>query len=172
MSLTHQDVQKILAILDQSECEELTLEYGEIKLHWRKHSDGPDSSVQNEARTQTSACELAAPTEKEAPSPLPARQPPAAAEPIPDGLAVVTAPMLGTFYRSPSPGEDPFVEPGARVAPDDTVCLVEVMKLFSSVKAGLAGTVEKILVENGSLVEYGQPLLLIRKETPPAPEAK
>ena len=78
----------------------------------------------------------------------------------------VTAPMLGTFYRMPSPGEKPFVEQGDKVSPDDTVCLVEVMKLFNSVKAGMAGTVEQILVENGTLVEYGQPLILIRKETP------
>lgn len=77
----------------------------------------------------------------------------------------VTAPMLGTFYRTPSPGERAFVEQGDKVSPDDTVCLVEVMKLFNSVKAGMAGTVEKILVENGTLVEYGQPLILIRKET-------
>ena len=77
----------------------------------------------------------------------------------------VAAPMLGTFYRTPSPGEKPFVEQGDKVSPDDTVCLVEVMKLFNSVKAGMAGTVEQILVENGTLVEYGQPLILIRKET-------
>jgi acetyl-CoA carboxylase biotin carboxyl carrier protein len=72
--------------------------------------------------------------------------------------------MLGTCYRAPSPGAKPFVEVGDKVRPDDTVCMVEVMKLFNSLKAGVAGTVEQVLFENATLVEYGQPLILIRKE--------
>lgn len=72
--------------------------------------------------------------------------------------------MLGTFYRAPAPGERPFVEVGDKVGPGDTVCLVEVMKLFNSVKAGVAGTVVKITVENGSMVEHGQTLILIESD--------
>jgi acetyl-CoA carboxylase biotin carboxyl carrier protein len=85
----------------------------------------------------------------------------AAAESVPDGLVAVRAPMLGTFYRAPSPGEKPFVEVGDNVGSNDTVCLVEVMKLFNSIKAGVDGTVVKIQVENGTMVEHGQILLLI-----------
>ena len=72
--------------------------------------------------------------------------------------------MLGTFYRAPAPGERPFVEVGDKVGPGDTVCLMEVMKLFNSVKAGVAGTVVKIAAENGSMVEHGQTLILIESD--------
>jgi acetyl-CoA carboxylase biotin carboxyl carrier protein len=72
--------------------------------------------------------------------------------------------MMGRFFRAPSPTEPPFVEPGGRVGPEDTVCLLEVMKLFSSVKAGVAGTVEAVLAENEAMVEEGQPLLAIRPD--------
>ena len=69
--------------------------------------------------------------------------------------------MLGTFYRSPAPGDPPFVELGKRVQADDTVCLIEVMKLFSSINAGVDGVVMRILVENGTMVEFGQMLIVI-----------
>ena len=69
--------------------------------------------------------------------------------------------MLGTFYRSPAPGKDPFTQVGARVKAEDTVCLIEVMKLFNSIRAGIDGTVAEIAVENGSLVEYDQVVILI-----------
>jgi acetyl-CoA carboxylase biotin carboxyl carrier protein len=69
--------------------------------------------------------------------------------------------MLGTFYRSPAPGDPPFVELGKRVQADDTVCLIEVMKLFSSINAGVDGVVTRILVENGTMVEFGQMLIVI-----------
>jgi acetyl-CoA carboxylase biotin carboxyl carrier protein len=70
--------------------------------------------------------------------------------------------MLGVFYRAPAPGEKPFVEVGQRVRADDTVCLIEVMKLFNSIRAGVDGEVVEILVENGGLVEFDQALIFIR----------
>jgi acetyl-CoA carboxylase biotin carboxyl carrier protein len=70
--------------------------------------------------------------------------------------------MLGVFYRAPAPGEKPFVEVGQRVRADDTVCLIEVMKLFNSIRAGVDGEVIEILVENGGLVEFDQALIFIR----------
>jgi len=73
----------------------------------------------------------------------------------------VTAPSLGTFYRSPKPGADPFVDIGERVAADTEICLLEVMKLFTSVKAGVAGTVVRIAVADAELVEGGQILFYI-----------
>lgn len=164
MSLTHEDVQKILAILDGCDCEEVRLEFGDLKLHLRKHGNSsinqPGENLQDKD---------VAPGEfrkgPSAPASLATQEPGAAGE-LPEDVIAVTAPMLGTFYQASSPGENPFVQPGDKVVPDDTVCLVEVMKLFNSVKAGVAGTVERILVENGTLVEYGQPLVLIRKEAP------
>ena len=78
-----------------------------------------------------------------------------------EGVVAVTAPMSGIFYRSPAPGSPPFVALGSRVEPTDTVCIVEIMKLFNSIAAGIAGTVVEIVVENEGRVEAGQPLMWI-----------
>ena len=69
--------------------------------------------------------------------------------------------MLGVFYRASQPEAEPFVKPGARVSATDTICLLEVMKLFQSISAGVEGTIKEILVESGALVEFGQPLFLM-----------
>jgi len=84
----------------------------------------------------------------------------AASLPASDG-STVDSPMLGTFYRAPAPGATPFVEIGAQVEPETTVCLIEVMKMMNSIRAGVAGTVAEILVDNADLVEEGQPLFRI-----------
>jgi acetyl-CoA carboxylase biotin carboxyl carrier protein len=81
---------------------------------------------------------------------------------IPEGTVVVEASMLGTFYRSPRPGEPPFVEIGAQVEPNTRVAIVEAMKLMNEVRAGVSGIVEAVLVADGELVEYGQPLFAVR----------
>jgi len=80
-----------------------------------------------------------------------------------DSLAAIVSPMVGTFYRSPSPEASSFVEVGDNVEPGKTVCIVEAMKLFNEIEAEVRGKVAKILVENGQPVEYGQKLMLIKK---------
>lgn len=74
----------------------------------------------------------------------------------------IRAPMLGVFYRAPAPGQKPFVEVGQRVRADDTVCLLEVMKLFNSIRAGVDGEVIEILAANGSMVEFDQPMIFVK----------
>ncbi|MBI5658058.1 MAG: acetyl-CoA carboxylase biotin carboxyl carrier protein [Nitrosomonadales bacterium] len=94
---------------------------------------------------------------------IPVPQPPAAtpAEPAePEGHAV-KAPMVGSFYRCPSPGAKAFVEIGQSVSVGDTLCIIEAMKLLNEIEADKAGTIKAILVENGQAVEYGQPLFII-----------
>ena len=75
----------------------------------------------------------------------------------------IKAPVLGTFYATPKPGAPPFVEVGQLVAEDDVVCLIEVMKLFNTVKAGVRGRIVKICVEQAQMVEFQQPLFLLEK---------
>ena len=92
---------------------------------------------------------------------LPAAQASAEATPeLPKGN-VVKSPMVGTFYRSPSPGAKAFVEVGQAVKPGDTLCIIEAMKLLNEIEAEVAGEVKEVLVENGQPVEYGQPLFVI-----------
>ncbi|CAK0758506.1 biotin carboxyl carrier protein [Gammaproteobacteria bacterium] len=74
---------------------------------------------------------------------------------------ILTSPMVGTFYRSPSPGSKAFVEIGQRVNVGDTVCIIEAMKMLNQIDADYAGNIKAILVENGQPVEYGQPILVI-----------
>ena len=85
---------------------------------------------------------------------------PAAAEPGQEGH-VVKAPMVGTFYRSPSPDAKAFIEVGQAVKEGQTICIIEAMKLMNEIEADASGVVKAILVENGQPVEYGQPLLII-----------
>jgi acetyl-CoA carboxylase biotin carboxyl carrier protein len=159
MDLSKDDVFKIIKLIEDSGYEDVRLEIGDFKLHIQKHTSGAPF-VEVAARGEALPA-------RQAPAPA-ASAPSAAARPsapvVPDGAVVVRAPMLGTFYRAPSPGEKPFVEVGAKVRPDDTVCLVEVMKLFNSIKAGVTGTVLEILAENAAMVEHGQPLMVIRPE--------
>ncbi len=91
-----------------------------------------------------------------------ARATPPAAEPEagPEGH-VIKAPMVGTFYRSPSPDAKPFVEVGQAVKEGDVVCIIEAMKLMNEIDADAAGVIKAILVENGQPVEYGQPLFIL-----------
>ena len=93
-------------------------------------------------------------------APAPAAPSAAPASNSPSGTQV-TSPMVGTFYRAPSPGADPFVEVGTQVKKGDTLCIIEAMKLLNEIEAEVSGTVKEILVDNGSPVEFGQPLFVI-----------
>lgn len=93
-------------------------------------------------------------------APVTASAPAAPAEPAASGHAV-KSPMVGTFYRSPSPGASAYVEVGSQVKEGDTLCIIEAMKILNEIEADKAGTVTQILGENGQAVEYGQPLFII-----------
>lgn len=85
---------------------------------------------------------------------------PVAAEPVEEGH-IVKSPMVGTFYRSPSPGSPAFIEVGQTVSDGQTLCIIEAMKLLNEIESDAAGVVKKILAESGQPVEYGQPLFVI-----------
>ena len=98
------------------------------------------------------------------PPAAPATAAPAAAAPAPAEAAAgptVKSPMVGTFYRSSSPGAKPFIEVGSQVKQGETVCIIEAMKILNEIEADKSGTITKVLVENGQPVEYGQPLFII-----------
>src|SRR5262245_18520631 len=143
MELTHEDVKKILEIIDRTEhLGEVELVIGEFRLHVRRGNAGAES-----ASSPAISDASARPMEPTKPSLRPA----ARIEPsLADGEVAIRARMLGTFYRAPAPGQPPFVESGQLVKADDTICLIEVMKLFNSIRAGVDGVVRGILAENGS----------------------
>jgi acetyl-CoA carboxylase biotin carboxyl carrier protein len=157
MDLSEDDVRKILRVLDELEYGEVRLEVGDLKLHLRKDAPGTISHVTKPESTGT-----AGPTvhqESDCPvTPEPAgRDVPAETA----TLRLIRAPMAGVFYRAPGPGQGPFVRVGQTVAAGDTVCLLEIMKLYQSVTAGIAGRVSGVFVEDGESVIEGQALVAI-----------
>jgi acetyl-CoA carboxylase biotin carboxyl carrier protein len=154
MNLSEDEVQKILRVIDELDYGEIRIELGDLKLHVVKSASG-------ESRLAESA---ASPTGPAAAPPSPIVKPSGAIPEKPTASAalhLVRAPTAGVFYTAPSPGAAPFVRPGQSVAPTDTVCLLEVMKLFQSIDAGVAGRVTEILAGNGQAVTASQPLLSI-----------
>jgi acetyl-CoA carboxylase biotin carboxyl carrier protein len=159
MELTHEDVKKILEIIDGAQhLDEIEVVYG--GFHLRVHRGG-SSGAGAPARASAAASASAPATLPSVPAPAPPRRAERAEPTLGHGEIAVRAPMLGTFYRSPSPGAPPFVEPGQRVKADDVVGLIEVMKLFNSIRAGVDGVVTRVLAENGALVEYNQALIAV-----------
>jgi acetyl-CoA carboxylase biotin carboxyl carrier protein len=96
-------------------------------------------------------------------APAAAAPPPKAAESSDEGFAFVTSPLVGTFYRAPSPDAQSFVEVGTKIRPGQRLCIVEAMKLMNEIESELEGTIVEILVENGKPVEYGQKLFKVTK---------
>jgi acetyl-CoA carboxylase biotin carboxyl carrier protein len=133
MALSDEDVREVLRLIDESDLDELRIETDGFSLHVLRGAA--------EARGQR-----------------PEATEPAAAS---SNGATIDAPMLGTFYRAEAPGAAPFVDVGAKVSPDTTVCLIEVMKMMNSISAGVEGTIVEVCADNAALVEFGQPLFRI-----------
>ena len=160
MPLNDDDVREILRIIDESELDELSIETEGFSLHVRKAGAadaGPADAGPAAARSEAVLSRTASERAPEIPDGAAASQ---SAES--NGLETVLSPMLGTFYRSEAPGAAPFVDVGAEVGPETTVCIIEVMKMMNSVPAGVSGTIAEVVPENGQLVEYGEPLFRVK----------
>lgn len=144
------DVERLMGMMASNDVTELDLEDGKCKISLKRGvftaSPAPAAVA---AAPATAAATPAAAQAEDAPAAT-------------DSLLEITSPMVGTFYAAPSPDSDPFVKAGDKVNGETVVCIVEAMKIMNEVKAGVTGTIEKILIENGLPVEYGQPLFLVR----------
>jgi acetyl-CoA carboxylase biotin carboxyl carrier protein len=157
MELSEDDVLHILKLIDESTFDYFQLEVGELKITVSKGDPIPlRNSVQPVAISATPA---AAP--KPAAAPVGAAAAPKVAA-IPAGHLAVTAPILGTFYVAPEPGAPPFVTVGQQITEDTTCGLIEVMKVFNSVRAGVKGTIVEFVAANGTFVEFGQTLIIVK----------
>ena len=144
-------LKKLIDLVQESGIAELEITEGEEKV---KIVKGGAVSL------MTTAAPAAAPAPAAALEAKPAATPPAEPPAGQEGH-VVKAPMVGTFYRSPSPDAKPFVEVGQSVKEGDTICIIEAMKLMNEIEADASGVVKAVLVENGQPVEYGQPLFIL-----------
>jgi acetyl-CoA carboxylase biotin carboxyl carrier protein len=159
MSFSHEDVQRLLQLLDSSHFDELHLEAEGVKLSLRRGGvSAPLASAPLAAQGAAAAATGTTPMAAVASAPV---VPPAQA-PADTSLLEVRAPMLGTFYGAPKPGAAPFVAAGARVTADSVVGIIEVMKLMNSISAGVDGVVVEVLARDGDLVEFDQVLMRVR----------
>jgi acetyl-CoA carboxylase biotin carboxyl carrier protein len=145
-------VKKLIELLEESGISEIEISEGEESVRISRY---PKPGT---VTTTAAPAAPAAPAPAAAPAAAPAE--PAAA---PIRGQQVTAPMVGTFYTGPAPGSKPFVEIGTEVKPGDTLCVIEAMKMMNQIESEFAGRVVSILVENGSPVEFGQPLFIIEE---------
>jgi len=146
--MNREEIEKLILLMKQHDLSELQVKEGDFHFSARRGEAGPEAG-------------LPAP-----PAGAGRAQPPAAgraaeAELPKEKGREITAPLVGTFYRAPSPDQPPYKEVGDRVSPDDVVGIVEAMKVMNEIKAGVSGTIRKILAENATSVEFGQPLFLV-----------
>jgi acetyl-CoA carboxylase biotin carboxyl carrier protein len=133
MALSDEDVREILRLIDESDLDELKIETDGFSLHVLRGAAKPQPLQSPISDLQSQSA----------------------------NGATIDSPMLGTFYRAEAPGAAPFVDVGAKVSPDTTVCLIEVMKMMNSIPAGVEGTIVEVCAENAALVEFGQPLFRV-----------
>lgn len=162
MGLKLEDIRELIQLVNESNFEEVEIEHEGTKVVLKKEVD--------RAAPALPAVSVPPVTQEVAPQPAPS------VEPVPQQatktetttteedptLHKIVAPMVGTFYRAPSPEADPYVKEGDQVDESTVVCIVEAMKLMNEIEAEVKGTITKVLVENGQLVEYGQPLFLVK----------
>ncbi len=160
MELSEDDVLHILKLIDESKFDYFQLEVGELKITVSKGDPIPLAGSAQPMTVSAAPVAAAAPKPVAAPAPAAPSAPKAAA--IPAGHLAVTAPILGTFYVAPEPGAPPFVTVGQQVTEDTTCGLIEVMKVFNSVRAGVKGTVVEVVAPNGGFVEFGQTLIIVK----------
>ncbi len=151
--LTHDDVQQILKIIDGMGERDVHLEIGELKLQVSRGGGAAPA-----AGTHTPSAKPASPPAPAAVTKLPPQTD------VPPGHVAIRAPTMGTFYRASTPGAKPHAEVGDHVQPDDTVGVFEVMKLFSTLKAGVAGTISAVPASNEAMVEQDQILIIIKPD--------
>ena len=156
MSLTYDEIAEIIKLIDSSSCDELVVETGDIKLVVRRNGASAGAAAEYVERGSAPVAVSAA-----APRKARAAAPKVAAADAAAGQIEVAAPMVGTFYRAPSPEARAFVDVGDVVGVGDPLCLIEVMKLFTTINAEVAGRIVQIGAENGELVEYGRTLFVI-----------
>ena len=162
MTLTYRDIAEILKAIDESQAEEIEIEVEGLRLAIRKKGASSQSfGHQAPAVSETDSSDSHEATALEPPSVV--------SEPVamddtqaPPGHEIVRSPMVGTFYSRPNPEADPFVEPGTTVAEGDPLCLIEVMKLYTTVESTTSGTVVSVFAEDGKLVEFDQQLFLVK----------
>ena len=158
-----QEIREVIRLVDQSSVQEFTLEQDNVKISIKKPIT---ETYLSETPVKNTVSELNISPELEN------RNQDQSNQVVEEGtinessenLVEITSPMIGTFYLRPNPESAPFVEVGKNVEPQDVVCILEAMKLFNEIEAEVSGEIVEILVEDGQLVEYGEPMFLVKRD--------
>ena len=153
MQLDHEQLHRLLEALGDSDIQEFRLEGDDFRLEIRRNLPGQAVVAPVMAAPVAAAAAV---------KPLDSASPPPAATSTRSDLLEITAPMVGTFYRAPAPGEASFVEVGTRINIGQAVCILEAMKLMNELESEVGGEVVEILVDNGTPVEFGQVLMRVK----------
>ena len=159
MDIDIRNIKSLVEIIEQSSVSEIELTQGEESVRISRASAAQPVMVTAPA----AALQAAAPAAAAAPAPAaaPAEAPAAGDEANVPDEKLIKSPMVGTFYRSSAPDQKPFVEEGQSISKGDPLCIVEAMKMMNQITADKAGTIKKVLVSNGDIVEYDQPLFVL-----------
>ncbi|MCC9087746.1 MULTISPECIES: acetyl-CoA carboxylase biotin carboxyl carrier protein [Bacillus] len=156
-----EEIHELIKLIDESTIDEFTYENEGAKIKLKKNKE----VVQQVAAQAPVAPVQAAPAQQAPKAQAPAQtEAPAQETTASENLHKITSPMVGTFYASSSPEADPYVTTGSKVKENSVVCIVEAMKLFNEIEAEVKGEIVEVLAENGQLVEFGQPLFLVKAE--------
>lgn len=149
------DIKQVIDLMKRAELTEFDLEKEGFKLHLsRKEKDAVPQIIQ--AAPVVAAPVAAAAAASEA-------KPAAASAPVEEkGIELIKSPMVGTFYRAPSPESPVFAEVGTKVTAESVVCIIEAMKVMNEIQSEISGTITEVLVENGDAIEFGQPLFKVK----------
>lgn len=149
------DIKQVIDLMKKAELTEFALEKDDFKLHLsRKGEEVAPQIIQ--------AAPIAAPAPVAAPAPAAAPGAAPAAPVEEAGISLIKSPMVGTFYRAPSPESPTFAAVGTKVTAETVVCIIEAMKVMNEIQSEISGTVTEVLVENGEAIEYGQPLFKVK----------
>jgi acetyl-CoA carboxylase biotin carboxyl carrier protein len=158
--MTIQEIERLIGFIEGLALEEVRIETEQIKLHIKRSHTASSSAPTSVGGLAT--LEEPRSIVDHAATVISRQALPSPQGPLEDTYLTIKSPMIGTFYRSPSPNKPPFVEEGASVQIGQPLCVIEAMKLFNEIETEAAGTVVKILVKDASPVEYDQPLFLIK----------
>jgi acetyl-CoA carboxylase biotin carboxyl carrier protein len=157
MNMDIRDIQNLIKFVAKSGASEVKLEMEDIKITIKTGTEKTETTILQQAPMAMQQVPVAAPVSTSNAAPAPA-------EPAKDESSKyveITSPIIGTFYRKPSPDKPVFVEVGDTVSNNSVVCIIEAMKLFNEIESEVSGKIVKILVEDGTPVEFGQPLFLV-----------
>lgn len=166
MNMKIQEIRELIKLVDQSSIDEFEMENDGSIIKMKKNSGVTvvqSPVVENPAVQSVVSAPIAQPTVAEVKNEVhdKVEQPKVKQD---ENLHKIVSPMVGTFYQSPSPDSDAYVKVGSTVQNDTVVCIVEAMKLFNEIEAEVQGEIVEILVKDGQLVEYGQPLFLVKSK--------